>query len=150
MGLQEDHDLANDLLLRPALGDALLALGADAVQGQQGVRVVLDDVEDAFAEGPHQLARKVRPDALDHARTQIALDAVERGRLDDAQLPGLELQAVLAVVDPPAAALHVLAGRDAGRGADHRDQVSLPPHLHPQHAKAAVGAVEGHALDGAG
>ncbi len=51
VGLQKDHDLADDLLLGPGLGDALLALRADTAQRQQLLRVVLDDIEHSLAEG---------------------------------------------------------------------------------------------------
>ena len=46
-----------------------------------------------------------------------------------AHLARLELQTVLAVVDPGAVALDVLAGGDAGRGTDHGHQIALTPHL---------------------
>jgi hypothetical protein len=56
---------------------SLRLLGPDAVELLQAVRMVLDDVEDPLAEGAHQLAGEVRADALDHARTQVLLDAFQ-------------------------------------------------------------------------
>jgi hypothetical protein len=53
--------------------------------------------------------------------------------------------------EPGAAAhLHPLAGCDRGSMPDDGDQVALTTCLHPQHAKAAVGVVERHALDQTG
>ena len=146
MGLQEHHDLAHDLLLRPGTGHPFLALGSDAFQLQQSLRFLLDDVEDLLPEGPHQLAGEMRADALDHARAEVLLDAFERCGRDDPQVLGLELKPVLAVVGPCAGALDVFAGRDGGGRADDGHQLALAPHLDPQHAEAALGAVEGDAL----
>ena len=110
MGLQKYHDLAHDLLLRPGAGHPFLALGSDALQFQQSLGLLLDDVEDLLAESADQLAGEMRADALDHARAQVLLDAFKcRGR-DDPQLLGLELQAVLAVVGPGAGALDIFPG----------------------------------------
>ena len=50
MALQEHHDLADGLLLRPAGGDALEPRLADAVDLEQALRCALDDFEDALAE----------------------------------------------------------------------------------------------------
>jgi hypothetical protein len=66
MGLQKHHDLAHDLLLRPSLGHPFLALGADALQREQALRLPVDDVEDLLAKGGDQLAREVRADAPHH------------------------------------------------------------------------------------
>jgi hypothetical protein len=64
---KEDHDLADDLLLRPGAGDAVTAFGADAGEIQKAIGIVLDDIEDPLAEGPDQGAGEVGTDALDHA-----------------------------------------------------------------------------------
>ncbi len=87
VGLEKHHDLADDLLLGPGAGDPLLALGADALEFPQPFGVLLDDLEHRLAKGLDQLLREVRPDALDHARAQVLLDAVEGARRNDAQLP---------------------------------------------------------------
>ncbi len=150
VGLEEDHDLPDDLLLRPGAGYPLLALGTDTFQLQQPVGAVLDDVEHPLAEGPYQLAGEVRADALHHTRAQVLLDAVQGARRDDPEGRGLELEPVLAVVDPSPLAFDVLAGGDGRRRADHSHQVPLTAHLHAQHAEAALPAVEGDPLDGAG
>ncbi len=63
-----------------------------AHHGQQ-----LDQVEHLLAKGAHQGAGIHGADAVDHARSQILLDGLHRGRLRGRDLLGLELQLVLAV-----------------------------------------------------
>jgi hypothetical protein len=148
VGLQEHHDLPHDLLLGPGAGHPFLALGSDALQREQTVGFPLDDVKDLLTEGTDQLAGEVRANALDHPGAQVLLNAFERGGRDDPQVPALELKAVLAVVRPGAGAFDVFPRRDAGRRADDGHQLALAPDLDPQHAEAALGAVEGDALNG--
>ena len=88
MRLQEDHDLADRLLLGPGGDHPLLALRADAVELRQSLRLLFDDLEHLLAEGPDQLLGEVRADALDHAGAEVLLDAFQRGRRHDAQLLG--------------------------------------------------------------
>src|SRR5438105_1016138 len=45
VGVQEQHDLADDLLLRPAGDDPAGALGTDPVHFAQPLRLLLNDVE---------------------------------------------------------------------------------------------------------
>ena len=125
MAVQEQHDLADHLLLGPAAADALGALGPDAGDLPQALGALLDGVEHGLAERLDQLAGVDRADALDHAGAEIALDALQRGRRGGLEEGGLELQPVGAVVDPGARGLDELAGADRGRGADHGHQVTL-------------------------
>ena len=76
MRMQEHHDLADDLLVRPAGGDLLRPTSSDAADLLQARRRLLDDIEDASAEGLDQAAGVDGADALDHARAEVALDAV--------------------------------------------------------------------------
>jgi hypothetical protein len=98
--VQEQHDLADHLLLRPAGDDAGGALGTDAGDLAQAVRLLLDQVEHGLAEGGDQLLRVDRTDAADHAGAEVLLDALQRGWRGRLQEGGLELQAMGAVVDP--------------------------------------------------
>lgn len=52
-----------------------------------------------------------------------------------AQKAGTKLPAMVAVVFPSAAGLNVLTRRDGGRIAQYGNQVAMPAHLDPQHAK---------------
>jgi hypothetical protein len=55
-----------------------------------------------------------------------------------------------AVVDPAAARLDKLAGRDHRGMADDRDRVALPARLDPQNAEPVFVVMEGDAVDEAG
>ena len=112
VAVQEQHDLANHLLLRPAGDDPLRALRADAGHLAQAIGLLLDDVEHGFAEGAHELLRIDRPDAADHAGAEIFLDPLDRRWRRSLEERGFELDAVRAVVDPRPARLDELAGRD--------------------------------------
>jgi hypothetical protein len=57
------------------------------------------------------------------------------------------LDAVRAVVDPGAALLNELAGRDHRGMANEGDQITLAASFNPQHAKAVLRVVEGHPVD---
>ena len=150
MAVQEQHDLADHLLLGPARADPQRTLGPDAGDLLETLGRLLDGVEHGRTERLDQLSGIDRADALDHAGAEIALDALERGRRSGLEEGGLELQPMRAVVDPDARGLDELAGADRGGGANHGHQITLATHLDPQHAKAVVGIVEGHPLDQAG
>ena len=77
VAVQEHHDLADGLLLRPA-GDALEPRLADAVDLAQALRRLLDYFEDALAEPLDQSIRKVRADALDETGAEIATNTLDR------------------------------------------------------------------------
>ena len=66
VAVQEHHDLANNLLLGPGIGDPLRPHPADAGHLAQTFRLGLNDVEDLLAERPDQLAGVDRADAPDH------------------------------------------------------------------------------------
>jgi hypothetical protein len=67
VGMQEQHDLADRLLLGPAGDDARRPLGSDAGDLAQAIRLGLDQLEDGLAEGTDQLLGVDRADAADHA-----------------------------------------------------------------------------------
>ena len=125
VAVQEQHDLADNLLLGPTTNDALRPLRADPGHVAQAARLLLDDVEHGIAEGAHQLLRVDRPDAADHARAEILLDPLGRRRCCGLEERGFELDAVGAVIDPGSARLNELAGRDHRRVTEDGDQVAL-------------------------
>ena len=147
MAVQEHHDLANDLLLGPGVGDPPGPDPTDTAHLAQPFGLCLDDVEHLFAKRPDQLAGVDRTDAPDHARPQILLDALDRRRRGAPQEARLELLAVGAVVDPLSGCRDPFPGRDHGGVAHDRDQVAMAPCLDPQNAEPAVRVVEGDALD---
>ena len=75
MGVQEHHDLADDLLVGPAGGDLPGSLLTDAVDFAQGLWSLLDDVKHRRAEGANKPAGVNRADAFDHAGAEVALNA---------------------------------------------------------------------------
>ena len=80
VAVQEQHDLADDLLLGPAGDDALRPLGADPCHLPQTARLLLDDVKNGIPECAHQLLRVDRPDAADHPGAEILFDPFDRRR----------------------------------------------------------------------
>ena len=147
MAVQEHHDLADDLLLGPGVGDPLRPHFPDARHLAQPFRLRLDYIEHLFAECADQLSGVDRADAPDHAGAQILLDALDRGRFRGADEARPELLAVGAVVHPFSGARDPLPGRHHGSVADNRDQVAMPPRPGPEHTEAVLGIVEGDALD---
>ena len=78
VGLQEDHDLAQGLLVVPRGLDRLRAAGADAVDFAEAARLIRDDVEGADAEAGDDLVGVGLADAFDEAAAEVFADAVDR------------------------------------------------------------------------
>ena len=150
IAVQEQHDLADHLLLGPAPDDPLGALRADAGHLAQAARLLLDDFEHALAEGSDQLPRIDRPDAADRAGPEVFLDPLDRRRRLGFEERCPELDAARAVVDPGPARLDELAGRDHPRMAKDGDQVTLAAGFDLQKTKPVVLVVEGDTLDQTG
>ena len=72
--MQEQHDLADDLLLGPAGDNPLRPLRAYPRHLPQPVRLLLNDVEHGVAESADELLGVDRPDAADHPGAEIFLD----------------------------------------------------------------------------
>ncbi len=140
--MQEQHDLANHLLLGPAGDDLLRTLRADAGHLTQTTRLLLDDLEHGFTEGADELLRVDRPDAADHPGAKIFLDALDRRRRGGLEERRSKLDAVGAVVDPGPARLDKLAGGDHRSMSDEGNQVALAAGFDAQHAEAILGVVE--------
>jgi hypothetical protein len=92
----------------------------------------------------------VRPDTFDHPGTQILLDAFEGTGWDNAEMLGLELQAMGPIVDPPASAFDVFTRGDRRCCADDRDEVFVATDFDPEDAKARLLAVERDTFDRTG
>ena len=78
--VQKHHDLADDLLLGPGVGNAFSPHRADAVHFLQTTGLRLDRVEHLLAERPDELLGVNRADPADHSRTEVFLDALDRRR----------------------------------------------------------------------
>jgi hypothetical protein len=146
VAVQEQHDLADHLLLGPAGDDPLRPLRADPSYLAQARRLLLDHVEHGLTEGAHQLLGVNRADAANHAGPEIFFDALGRRGRHRLEERSPELNTVSAVVDPGAARLDELAGRDHRGMAKDGDQVALAARLDPQHAEPVLLVVERDAL----
>src|SRR5262249_9378288 len=83
VGGQEDHDLADDLLLSPGFDHPLFTFGTNAIKVGQPFGSLLNDVKDLCPKGLDQLFGKVWPDAFDHPGTEILLNAFQGTGWDD-------------------------------------------------------------------
>ena len=71
VAMQEDHDVADDLLLRPRALDALPAFRPDAVNIFQPGGLLLNDVKNRLAKLGHGPFGVRRADAFDPATAQL-------------------------------------------------------------------------------
>ena len=155
--LEEDHDIFDRFLLLPRLLDATDALRPNADDVAQPLRVVVDNVQRRLAELVHDALGHLLADAADHARAEIALDALYRGGQGLLALLGLELPPVFAVARPPPAQAQPFAGVHFGQIADDGDQTIAPRRisktqhirrvrLQANHRIAVFGVIIGHTL----
>src|SRR3984957_10685933 len=150
MAVQEDHDLAHDLLLSPGIGDTLRADRANTRYLAQAIRLRLDRVKHLLAESTHKLFCVNRADAPDHAGAQVFLDTVDRRWRGGAHEARLELLAMGMVVDPFAGCGDPLTSGN-GRGMpDDRYQLAVPSCLDPENTKPISVIMEGNALNETG
>ena len=148
--MQEHHDLADHLLVRPGRRESAGPLRPNPFDLAQPLRAGLDDVEHVLAEQPDHALRVDRSNAPDHAGAEVFLDAFQRRGGGDLQETRAELQAVSPVVGPFPRGGDPFAGRDH-RGVAHRgDEITLAAGLDAQHAEAVFRVVERYPLDEAG
>ena len=144
---QEEHDLADFLLLLPALANPLDPFLADPLDVEQEVGGRLEDFQRPLLVDADDLGGQLRPDAADRPGGQILLDAFGRGRVGGLEFVGLELLAVFPVHDPLAGGLQMLARRDRGGAADDRHQVLAALDHHLEDGKTILGVVVGDTFD---
>src|SRR5689334_8921232 len=142
VALQEDHDLADCLLIRPTGRDTFQPDQTNSFDFSQPFWCLLDDIEDRFPERLHQSLCKVRPDALDHPRTEVTLDTLNGSWRGHLQEQSAELHAVVAVPLPAPTGLHVFATMNIGGRTQHRDQITMAAHLDAKDTKTRFRAVE--------
>ena len=148
--VEEHHDLADPLLVRPGRGDPVGPLRTDPLDLAQTRRIGLDDVEHVRAEQPHHAPGISRTDTPDHAGAEIFFDAFDRRGGGDLQETRAELQPMGPVVGPFARGGVPFAGRNRRRMAHHSDETAVATGLDAQYAEAGLGVVEGDPLDEAG
>ena len=147
---QEEHDLADFLLLLPALADPLDPFLADPLDVEKEVGGRLEDFQRPFLVEGDDLGRQLRPDAADRPGGQILFDAFGRGRVRGLEFVGLELLAVFPIHDPLAGGFQMLACRNRSRAAHDRHQVLAALDLHLEDGKSILGVVVGDTFDEAG
>ena len=76
VGLQEDHDFAQGLLVVPGGLDGLRSSRSDTIDFAEAARLVGDDIESADAELRDDLVGIGLADALDESATEVFADAV--------------------------------------------------------------------------
>jgi hypothetical protein len=145
--VQEHHDLAHHLLLRPGGRDAAGSYWTNAIYLLEAVRFRLNDIEHPVAEGAQKLLGIDRTNAADHSGGEVFLDAFVRCRGRGFEESGLELLSVGAVVDPVAGCRNPLSGRDGGGMTNQGDQITVPAGLNPDDTKAVVGVLISDALN---
>src|SRR3954469_17150366 len=129
VAMQEDHDLADNLLLRPSAHDPLGTHGPNSLDLTKPIGVSLDNVEHLSAEGFDHLLGVDGPDAADHPGGKIFLDALDRTRCRGAHETRLELLAMGAVVDPFAGGRQPLSSGDGGGVADDGHEIAVRARL---------------------
>ena len=150
VAVEEDHNLADYLLLRPRILDPPPAFGADAVHVLQPGGLLFDDVEYLLAELRHQLPGIHGADAFHHAAAQIFLDPFPGGGRGAVEHVGAELAAKLPVMDPVAFGRDPFPGAHRSQGANHGHQVAVSRSFHFEHGPTVLLIEERHPLDQAG
>ena len=138
------------LLLLPALADELDALRADPLDLGEERRALVDHGQSTFAEDFNDLFREVRTDPFHQPGPEVAGDPGGGVRRGGAQRLGLELEAVVAVLNPGSARFDVLPGNGVGQMADHRYDPLMSAGLNAQHCEPRVEIMERDPFDDAG
>jgi hypothetical protein len=150
VGMEEDHDGADDLLFGPSVFDLFTAFGADAIDLFEACGSVFNDVEDGVSEAVDQLAGVDGTDAFDHAAAEVFFDAfagVGRGRGEEL---GMELESVIPVAHPPPLGIDPFAGGDAGERSDEGDEIAVALDFEFEDGEAGIFVEEGDPFDEAG
>ena len=137
MPLQEEHDVADVLLPRPAFDHARAQLGAEAADLGEPLRLQFEDGQRLLAEVVDDALGHARADALDDAGGEVAFESGGGdGRVGD-EAGDAQVPSVLGMQLPLAGDLDQLTGGDAGQCADEGGQ------LVAEEAPAVVGAQPG-------
>ena len=150
VAVEEQHDLPDLLCFQPCMGDSLPALGANAIDGLQFGRALLDHHKNLGSKSHHQLLCENRAGALHQAAGEIPLDPLGGGRRHGLHSAGFELQSVFPIPDPTSLRNKPFPCGDRGHGPDHRRFFPMPLCFYAKDAEAAVLVVKGDALDDAG
>ena len=123
VAVEKDHHVLNRSLLLPGLDNAINPLLADAQHLAQPFRLLVDHVQGLRAEAVNDAFGHHLAYAADHARAEIALDALCRRRDGLLTQLHLELAAVPGMVQPLAGQLQPFARVDLWQVADDGDEL---------------------------
>ena len=147
--LQGHHHVPHLLAALPVPANLLDALGAEAGDLFEALRLVVDHLQGVAPEMGHQAAGQLRADALDQPRGQVLFDARHRGRQHRVPPDHLELLAPLGVHLVGALEVELLALLDPGQRSHHGDGVAGALNLEAHHGVMVFGVGKGEALHGA-
>jgi hypothetical protein len=149
VALQEQHHLADVLLLLPGFGDGGRPLGPHAQRLPQPAGVFVEHAQRVGTEALDDASGGDRADPLDQPGAQVALDTLDGGREDLCAPLGLELAAILLVGRPGPLQPQTLAGVDLGQVADDGHQVGVAGGVKADDRVAGFLVIVGDALDSA-
>src|SRR5579862_6981412 len=125
IGMEKDHDLANNLLFGPRGFDAPPAFRTDAPDFLQPSGTVFDDLKNLLSELLDEFACVSRSNPLDHAAGQVLFDALPGGRSSAPQQVSPKLKSKLPVLDPPPFGRKPFAGIDRRQRSDHCHRLAM-------------------------
>jgi len=125
IGMQKDHDLANDLLFGPGGFDAAPAFRTDALDFLKPSGAVFDDLKNLFTELRDEFAGVGRANPLDHAAGQVLFDALPCGWGCAAEQVGPKLKPKLPVLNPSPFGRKPFAGIDRRQRSNHCHRLAM-------------------------
>ena len=150
VGLQEDQNAPDRLLLLPALADALNPAGAEPLDLLEKNRAFINHGQGPLAESLDDFTGIMRADAFDQPRPEIFFDSFDGMGRSGADVVGFELEAMIAILFPFAGRFDIFAGHGAGEIADDRDFAAPAIGFHAHNAETVLRIMKDDALNDAG
>ena len=134
-------------MLGPGRGNGPGSLGSHPRHLAHPLRLAVQHLQGGLTKAVDDALGQDWPDLADHARAQVALDVLERGRWAHLRVLGPELGTMARVGVPLALEPELLAWLNGWQDANHGHGLAPPAHAHAQHAETILGVVEGDAVD---
>jgi len=144
--VKEDHDLPDLHPFLPGIGDPFPAFWPDTIDGLQVGGVVANNPKYFRAEVSDQLFRQDGANPFHEAAGKVPFNTFARGWRNGFQGPGLELETVLLVPNPPAFRGEPLPSAHGRQGAKDRHLVPLATDLYSEYGEPAFFIEEGDPL----
>ena len=129
--MQDEHDLANDLLFDPCIRDSFGPDYSDLFYLPETVRLGLNNVEDFLTESLNQILCVDRPNTPDYAGAEIFLDTINRRRGRGFQKFCAELQLMSMIIDLLARRGDPFTCGNRRRVANDSNKIATPSRLDP-------------------